>query len=256
MFQEITNFEYAAFAFKDTWKTIAIAIAFFLSIWLSLSWITTNIVGQTETVFIYSQLLYIGIAAYAANILKTKIVALQPLPFGTVPIGWNVKVVAIISLLGIALGWILIQQHLTIALPLDVTYREPIISMDFIYKVIMSPVVEEIWRATMLITSALIVWHFSKNWLLALLAGLLISSFAFGIFHWLAYQQDIAFIGAAIVFGLLAGMLMILSKSIVPSIALHFTNNQSVFSNGDPLLVIVLAALMLAMLLLAFFKKL
>lgn len=255
MFKVITNFEYEAFAFRDSWKTIALAVAMLLGLYLTLSWIATNVVGQTEVVFVYFSFLLLFAAAYFVNVLKKHIPRLQPLPFGTVSLGWNIKAIALIILVGLGLGYFLVTQHLTVALPLDVTYKQIVASMDYIYKVVMSPIIEEMFRAIVLISSALITWRFSKNWMLSLLMGLLVSSFAFGIFHWLAYQQEFAFIGAAIIFGLIAGILMILSKSILPSIAFHFANNQLIFAEGDPTIVLVLGALIAAVFGIAIFRR-
>jgi hypothetical protein len=255
VFQTITNFDYDAFAFRDTWKTIAIAIAFGLALYLTLSWIATNVVGQTEIIFVYFSLLLLFVVGYAANLAKKNIPKLQPLPFGTVAIGWNIKAIAVLSLLGLGLSYFLISQQVSVALPLEVTYKQAVVTMDYVYKVIMSPIIEEMFRAVVLLTSALIVWKFTKNWMLALLAGLLISAFSFGVFHWLAYQQSFAFIGAAIIFGIIAGILMIASKSIVPAIAFHYANNQLVFAEGDPTTIIIAGGLITAFLIVAMIRR-
>ena len=92
--------------------------------------------------------------------------------------------------------------------------------------------------------------------MLALLAGLLISSLAFGIFHFLAYQQEFAFIGAAIIFGLIAGTMMITSKSIIPAIAFHYTNNQLIYSDGEPTIIIGAFIMFAALLVFAFWRRL
>lgn len=257
MFETITNFEYKEFVvFRDNWKAVSIAIALFLILYYALTWIGTNVVGQLGIIWVYASLLIIGAAAYGFTLLKRPIEVLQKVPFGTIGMGSNLKVVALMTLIGLGIGYFLVSQHLTVALPLDVTYQQTVLNMDYVYKVIMSPSIEEIGvRAILLVSVALIVYKFSKNWLLALLAGLLISSLAFGIFHWLAYQQEFAFIGAAIIFGLIAGILMILSKSILPSIAFHFANNQLIFSEGDPTIVLVLGALVAAILAISFFRR-
>lgn len=255
VFKTLSSFEYSAFAFRDSWKTIGLTVLLFLSLALALAWITTNVVGQTNVVFVYTSLLYLWAAAYAANLVKKMVQKLQPLPFGTVALGWHTRVIALLGLAGLALGYYLVSQHLTIALPLDVAYKQAVLSMDYIYKVIMSPIIEEGFRAVMLLSTALLTWHYTKNWWAGLLVGLLVSAFAFGIFHWLAYQQDFAFIGAAIIFGLVAGMLMILSKSVVPSILFHFANNQLIFSNGDATMLVVAGGLVAAILALTFFGR-
>ena len=168
---------------------------------------------------------------------------------------WNIKTTLAVSVIAIGLAYFMVSQQLTVALPLDVTYQQVVGGMDYIYKVVMSPIIEEMFRAVVLISLALIAWKFTKNWILSLLIGLIISAFAFGIFHWLAYQQEFAFITAAIIFGIIAGLLMIMSKSIVPAIAFHYVNNQLVFSQGNPTEVIIVAGVVTALLVLAFLRR-
>jgi len=252
--ETLTNFEYKVFAFKDSWKTIALTAAMILTIYLTLTWITTNITGQIEIVFILILLLSMFAIGYAANILKEKIKVLAPLPIGTVDFGFSPKTIGIFTIIGLGLSYFLVTQNLTVALPLDITFEQFIPGMDYIYKVWMSPIVEELWRGFVLITTALITLRFTKNWWISLFVGLTISALTFGIFHWLAYQQDFTFITAAIIFGLIAGMLMILTKSVWPAMAFHFANNQLIYAQGDPTGIFIVGGLVTAFGVVAFIR--
>ena len=175
-------FQLEDFVFQDNWKTIALTVALIASLYITLSWITTNVVGETNVVFVFYIILLAFVFGMIANVLKKVIQKLEPLPLGAISLGFSWKGIFVISLIGIALSWFLVAQNLTIALPLQVSYRAVIFQMDFVYKVLLSPIIEELGRAVLLLTSALISYHFLKNWLLAILIGLLTSSLAFGIF--------------------------------------------------------------------------
>ena len=249
--ETITSFEFKDFVFRDTWKSIAIAVAIGISLYLSLTWILTNVTGQIEIVSVYIMLFALGVVAWASNLIKKHVTKLEALPIGMISIGYSAKAIAIFSLLSLPLIYWLVTQQLTVALPLDVTYKQIALGMDYIYKVIMSPILEEIFRSAILITTGLIVWRFTKNWVAGLAAGLIFSSIIFGVFHWLAYQQSFDFIGAAIIFGLIAGLLMIMSKSIIPAIVFHWANNQMIYSEGDATALIIAGALISAFLIVA-----
>lgn len=256
MFETLTGFERKDFVFQDNWRTIALTVGLIAGLYITLSWITTNVVGETNVVFVFFLILLAFAFGMVANVLKKVIPKLEPLPLGAISLGSSIKIAAIIGLPAVLLAWFLVGQNLTIALPLQVTYTQLVPSMDYIYKVIMSPIIEELGRAVLLLTTALIAHHFLKNWLLAILIGLLTSSLAFGIFHFLAYQQEFAFIGAAIIFGLIAGIMMITSKSVIPAIAFHYTNNQLIYSDGEPTMIIGVLVIFAAVLVFAFWKRL
>lgn len=256
MLETLTRFEFADFAFRDSVKTVALATLTFMLIFLALSWIQTNVVGQTQIITIFVLFFALFVGAYYFNKLKQHIGALESVPFGTIAYGSNLKVVVIMSLIGLGFGYFLVSQAFTISLPLDVTFNQQIISMDFIYKVGMSPILEEFFRGVMLITFPLIAWFLvRRNWTLALLIGLIASSLIFGVFHFLAYQQEFVFIGAAIIFGFIAGLLMLLSKSVWPAIAFHFANNQLIYADGDPTIVMVVGGILLALLALSLVRR-
>lgn len=155
--------------------------------------------------------------------------------------GSNLIITSIAIIFAIWLGWWIVASNLSIlgaSLPASIGIEESI-NLDYVYKTIFSPIIEELFfRGTLIPLFALGIgmfaatrkWKTSKAYsMLFILLAIILSSLIFGIMHVSAFQGSVDLILSTALWGMLNGLLMYSTKSIAPSIALHFANNNTIY---------------------------
>jgi len=140
---------------------------------------------------------------------------------------------ALISIAAIAFLWVgyaMTASNLGVSLPQSLG-QEQLAFLDMIYKVVLSPFLEElaIRGALMLIVTGIILRFTNKSRLIALTTGILLQATFFAVLHWLAYQGEIGLILTSAIWGTLAGMIVWLTGSILPAITFHIGNNATIY---------------------------
>jgi len=145
-------------------------------------------------------------------------------------IGDKAALVSIASIAFLWTGYAMTISNLGVSLPQSLG-QEQLAFLDMIYKVVLSPFLEElaIRGAIMLIVTGIIMRFTNKSRLIALLAGITFSSAFFAALHWLAYQGEIGLILTSAIWGTLAGMIVWLTGSILPAIMFHVGNNATIY---------------------------
>jgi len=144
-------------------------------------------------------------------------------------IGNKPALISIFALTFLWLGWLMTTNNLGVSVPQSLG-QEQLAFLDTIYKVVLSPLLEElaIRGAFMLLLTGIMLRFTNKGYITAFIVGLLGSSAFFGALHWLAYQGEPGLILTSIIWGMLAGILVWITGSILPAIMFHIGNNASI----------------------------
>ena len=168
-----------------------------------------------------------------------------PAPFSNAPYGFGSSSYAKF-LLGFGLGaFVILGKMLILPLPqvsMDIPSAQiPNIlpfgiqlttqALAFIYQVVSAPLVEEYFFRSLVfpITFYLLNFYGGLPELVAGVLALLSQALIFMSFHFLVYGSNLAALQSVFIFALVAGLLVILTKSIATPMGLHLANNAFLF---------------------------
>ena len=211
--------------------TMALLVAFII---VSFIFISANVTGQTNALFIFT-LMLVGLIAGLIIEIVFQAIKKEPQYFAFVGLGKNLFLGSVISLIALWLGFFLVSINLTIPLPLSVSFET--VSIEFVYTNIFAPILEDAFFRGFLIptiAAGLSVIFFSKRlgtqpYIFWFFLAMVLSGVFFGISHYLAFGFQTTLIFNAIVWSLIVAGLMLVSRSIAPAILMHFANNITVY---------------------------
>ena len=212
--------------FEDSAISKALVSTLILAFFIVLLWFMVNVEEQRATITIYLFITIIVAILWFSDYITDKLGAEEVV--SAVGFGNSLPIVLIASAIGIFIGYFLVFGKMSIAVPLSVGI--PIEFFRFLYIVIASPVLEELLFRATLIPTLIVLLNKTPIAQLSMPVSIIGSAGAFAFFHFSVFGGSTQLIFSAFVFGLIAGIVMIMFKTIAGSILMHGTNNYLVYN--------------------------